>query len=111
MMLMTRAEKLEAAKAALIANRDVAKLMVCPGPRGADTKRYGVRRLGRHLHWYIGEFQRRPGVSGPVQCDEVPQFRTETEAKQFLDQVRQAANALSCGATSATPVSTQASQQ
>ena len=87
---MTRAERLESAKAALLANRDVAKLMVCPGPRGADTIRYGVRRLGRHLHWYIGEFQRRPGISGPVPCEEVPNFRTESEAKQFLSWVREA---------------------
>lgn len=82
-----RAEQLAKAKEALIAGRDLSKLMVCPGPRGADTVGNGLRRSGRHLHWYIGEFQRRPGIAGPVPCEEVPTFRTEREAKEFLADV------------------------
>jgi hypothetical protein len=77
----------EAAKAALIANRQIDMLRVCPGPRGADTERDGLRRLGRHRYWYIGEFQHQPGRSGPVQCPEVPTFRTEGAAASFLKDV------------------------
>lgn len=89
-MRTTRTELLEAAKATLRDGRDVSKLGVYPGPRGADTVRNGLRRSGRHLHWYIGEFQHRPGVSGPVRCEEVPTFRTEGEAKRFLADVKKA---------------------
>jgi hypothetical protein len=90
-MRLSRADKLEIAMASLLKVRDVSKLQVCPGPRGADTTRHGVRCRGRHLHWYIGEFQRRPGISGAVQCEEVPTFRTEREARQFLNAVQSAA--------------------
>lgn len=83
-MRLTRAEHLAKAKEALISGRDLSKLMVCPGPRGADTVRNGLRCAGRHLYWYIGEFQHRPGIAGPVPCDEVPTFRTEREAREFL---------------------------
>lgn len=87
-MRKSRADLLEEAKIALRAGRDISQLQVCPGPRGADTVRHGLRRLGRHRYWYIGEFQHRPGISGPVKCDEVPTFRTEGEAKSFLNDVR-----------------------
>lgn len=86
-MSQDRAEKLARAKQALIARRDLAKLMVCPGPRGADTVLNGLRRSGRHLYWYIGEFQIRPGIAGPVPCDEVPTFRTKRDARDFLAYV------------------------
>lgn len=89
-MRKTRSEQLEIAKAALHAGRDINQLMVCPGKRGADTVRNGIRRRGRHLYWYIGEFQHLPGMSGPVKCDEVPHFRTEAEAKAFLADVKTA---------------------
>ncbi len=87
-MPSTRTTRLEIAKDALLKGRDISKLMVCPGPRGADTVRHGIRRLGRHLHWYIGEFQRRPGIAGPVQCEEVPTFCTKGEAREFLDELK-----------------------
>jgi hypothetical protein len=77
----------DAAKAALIANRQLDKLSVCPGPRSATTVRNGRRCRGRHLHWYIGEFLVRPGISGPVRCEEVPTFRTEAAARAFLNEV------------------------
>jgi hypothetical protein len=56
-MDVSREKQLEQAKAALRAKRDLKKLDVYPGPRGSDTVRYGVQRKGRHLYWYIGEFQ------------------------------------------------------
>ena len=51
-MRPTRAEQLAKAKEALIKGRDLTKLMVCPGPRGVDTVRNGLRSTGRHLYWY-----------------------------------------------------------
>ena len=79
---------LDKALAALRADRDLTKLSVCPGPRGKDGVRHGLRVRGRHLNWYIGEFQHRPGISGPVRCDEAPTFKTEGAAKEFLERVR-----------------------
>jgi len=83
-----REERLDLARTALRTNRDVSKLYVCPGPRGADTVRFGIRRLGRHLNWYIGEFQHSSGISGPVKCEEAPTFRTGHMAKAFLASVQ-----------------------
>ncbi len=86
-MRPTRAEQLAKAKEALVKGRDLTKLMVCPGPRGVDTVRNGLRSTGRHLYWYIGEFLHRPGITGPVACEEVPTFRTKREASEFLAEV------------------------
>jgi hypothetical protein len=78
-----------ALRALLLANgRDISALSVNPGPRGGDmVKACEPRRRGRHLHWYIGEFQTRPGIAGPVRCEEVPTFRTQSEARSVLAQI------------------------
>lgn len=92
-MRPNKEERLEQAREALRANRNLSKLGVYPGPRGKDTKApCDIRRRGRHLHWYIGEFQHRPGISGPVRCEEVPTFRTERAAKEFLATVKGSAS-------------------
>ena len=68
---------------------DVGALKVYPGPRAPDTRRGGVWRPGKHLHWYIG-FHRQFNATeaGPVKCHELPTFPTATLAEAYLKAVQ-----------------------
>ena len=68
-------------------------LSVYPGPRGNPVDRPGMpRRAGRHLYWYIGRFEHRPGVSGPVRAEGHPTFRTKRAANEYLNDLRKPSN-------------------